>query len=212
MENEHKPTLESEKDINLEYEALKRKLFIKKMVSRFVVFLILFILVYFLFIRKNQPKNVVVESIPEEVVEETTNLEHKEINTNKTEDSDLLKIPQLSPVADKDITNTSLGKNTSKLKTSQYNFEGLVAGHGNELIFYSCSSSEALLLLPNSPYYQQVYNRYNSLKIGNSVYGQIPIVFQGRIMPVVYQNLGSIYTQGVFIDRILGIDSPGICT
>lgn len=215
MDDEQKYKLEPEagKEIDFEYKSLKRKLFIKKIISRLVVLLFLLILVYLFFIRKKTPKPP-VENLQDQVVVEDVVVEdiNNELNEEKPDTKELFKIPEVSPVVEPTTNNTNKQTSKNLSNVSPLRFEGTIAGQGDDLIFYSCSENEALLVLPSSPYYNYIYTRYNSLRIGSSIYGKIPVVFMGRKLPVVYQGLGSIYNQGFYIDAVIDIDSRGICT
>lgn len=215
METQFKPIYNHEKDIDLpitepndpndEYQKLKRKILIRKIINRVVVFLILVLLIFWVFIRKS--KNEVIKP---DVVEPTPSIEQKEIPIVEEEEpkKDTPKtplIPNVSPV-----NNTNNTKVTSKPKLATSEFDGFVTMNGGEPIFNLCGGNEDLLIIRNSPLYNQFYNRYTALAQG-SYYARMYVVLKGHKVPVSYSGLGNSYTQGFYIEGINKMDFSGSC-
>ena len=185
-----------------EYKDTKRKLLIRKIINRLVVFLVLILIIYWFFIRKSKKEVVepeVIEQTPP-VVQEEVPVVTQEETKKETKMSSL--IPTVSPV-----NNT---KPTSKPKLAISEFDGFVTMNGGEPIFNLCGGKEDLLIIKNSPLYNQFYNRYTSLAQG-SYYARMYVVLKGHKVPVSYSGLGNSYTQGFYIEGINRMDFSGNC-
>lgn len=218
METQFKPIYNKENDFGLEgkelkekkeldhideeYKNTKRKLLIRKIINRVIVFLILVFIIFWFFIRK--PKQKIVKPV---VVEQTPPVEQVEALVAPQPEPEATKpasslIPVLSPV-----NNT---KTTIKPKLAISEFDGFVTITGGEPVFNTCSGNEDLLVVNNSPLYNQFYNRYTVASHG-SYYAKLYVVLKGHKVPISYGGLGNSYTQGFYIEGINKIDVQGSC-
>ena len=196
-----------------EFKNSKRQLLIKKIITRTVAFLILLLIIFLFFIRKpnkNKPEpEIKTETPPVQEVENTKDTDNQKVSTDETKSQSVSSlIPSPSPVSNPK-TNTN-ANTTVKPKLAKYEIEGYVTIEDSELVFSSCSGTEQLLVVSNSPLYSQFYNRFVNLT--QSIYNKkVYVVVKGHTVPVQYTRLGSSYTQGFFIEAISKMDMTGKC-
>jgi hypothetical protein len=196
-----------------EFKNSKRQLLIKKIITRAIAFLILLLIIFFFFIRKPNKSapapEIKSEATPVQEVQNTNDINNEkvpEVENNKQSVSSL--IPSPSPVSN---SKTTVNTNTAvKSKLSKYEIEGYVTIDDNELIYSSCTGSEELLIVSNSPLYNQFYNRF--INLTRNIYSKKAyVVVKGHNVPVQYSRLGSSYTQGFFLEAINKMDLTGSC-
>lgn len=194
---EFKPQHQNEEEVHSHFDEVKKQLYVKKILRRILVFLILIGLILFVVWVVKRPKKVKFEN-PTPPQEEVAKEEQKE-ETKPIDEAP--KVPNPSPV--KDTKNV--------VPTIKNGYDGYAYFSDGEYIFSLCDNSQDFLVIRNSPAFNIFTNRfkYFNPRLFNNV--RIFTTLKGRTAPVKYGGLGSPYTQGIYVDQIITMDSNKSC-
>ncbi len=193
MENEYKSEYTKiQVPVQAEDErAHKRKLLITKLITRIIILLIFTGIVYLIFFRARDPKQVIVkEEAPATV----------EIKTEK-------ESATVAPASDI--------KNSSYVETPQadtHYFEGFVVMSNGIPVFKQCRVNNQFMLLNSSPLYNTLYGKYISLADKNSRNYHVFVRLKGHAVPLLYTNTNNPYTQGFYVEEVKEMNTTGSCT
>ncbi len=198
---EFKPQHKNEEEVHSHFDEVKKQLYVKKILRRIIVLLILIGLILLTIYLVKRPKKVrVSNSEPQKVeVPQEENKEVKEEIPNPISTDP--KVPNPSPVK----------KAVAVPTTIKGGYSGYAYFYDGEYVFSLCGNSQDLLVMRQSPAFSIFVNRFKFFnpKLFENV--KIFATITGRTAPIKYGGLGSTYTQGVYIDQVITMDSNKSC-